>query len=213
MDPIRVLIADDHPTLRRGLKSLLALYPDIMVVGEADGGPTTLSAVADLTPDVILLDILMPGADGVEVAQRLRREAPQAKIIMLTAYDNDEYVLGAMRAGAWGYVLKSTSDQTLVESIRQVHQGKRLLSPPLMDKVLHEFQSLANVRARQESGLSERDLKVVELMAQGKTNKDIAQEMFWSDRTIKRKVEDMMTKLGARNRAQLVAEATKRGLL
>jgi DNA-binding CsgD family transcriptional regulator len=109
-------------------------------------------------------------------------------------------------------VLKSTSDQTLVESIRQVHQGKRLLSPTLVDKVLLEFQSMGNVRARQESGLSEHELRVVELMAQGKTNRDIARETCWSDRTIKRKVEDIMAKLGARNRAHVVAEATRRGL-
>jgi DNA-binding NarL/FixJ family response regulator len=213
MDPIRVLIADDHPTLRRGLRSLLALYPDIAVVGEADSGPAIVRAAVDLTPDVILLDVLLPGPDGVEVAQRLRRESPQAKVIMLTAYDNDEYVLGALRAGACAYVLKSTSDQTLVESIRQVHQGKRLLSPTLVDKVLLEFQSMGNVRARQESGLSEHELRVVELMAQGKTNRDIARETCWSDRTIKRKVEDIMAKLGARNRAHVVAEATRRGLL
>lgn len=213
MGAIRVLIADDHPTLRRGLQSLLASYADIEVVGEADNGAAVLRAAADLSPDVILLDVQLPGLDGVEVAQRLRHQAPKARIIILTAYNNDEYVLGALRAGAYAYLLKNTSDETLVESIRQVHQGKRLLSPSLMDKVLQEFQTVTEVHARQESGLSEQELRVVGLMAQGRTNKEIAEEMCWSDRTIKRKVEDIMAKLGARNRAQVVAEATKRGLI
>ncbi len=213
MDTIRVLIADDHPALRRGLKSLLALYPDIEVVGEAEDGPTVLRAAIELSPDVIVLDVLLPGPDGVEVAQRLRQVAPDCKIVMLTAYDNDEYVLGALRAGAYAYVLKNTSDQNLVETIRTVHQGKRLLSAPLMDRVLQEFQAVTRAHALSESGLSEQELQVVRCMAEGKTNKAIAEEMFWSDRTIKRKVEDIMAKLGARNRAQVVAEASKRGLL
>jgi two-component system response regulator DevR len=213
VDTIRVLIADDHPALRRGLRSLLALYPDIVVVGEAEDGRAALRAAVDLSPDVILLDVLLPGPDGIEVAQRLRQLAPLSKIVMLTAHDNDDYVLGALRAGAYAYVLKNISDQTLVQSIRLVHQGRRLLSPSLIDNVLREFQAASKGHALEEAGLSEQELRVVELMAQGRTNKGIAEEMCWSDRTIKRKVEDIMAKLGARNRAQVVAEAIKRGLL
>jgi two-component system, NarL family, response regulator DevR len=213
MGAIRVLIADDHPTLRRGLRSLLSLYADIEVVGEATNGTDVLGAAIDLLPDVILLDVQLPGPDGVEVAQRLRQQAPAAKIIMLTAYESDEYVLGALRAGAYAYLLKNTSDETLVESIRLVHQGKRLLSPSLMDRVLQEFQTVASTNIRRESGLSEQELRILTLMAQGKTNSQIAEATFWSERTIKRKVEDIVGKLGAKNRAQAVSEATKRGLI
>lgn len=213
MDAIRVLIADDHPTVRRGLKSLLALYPDIEVVGEADSGAATLSAAADLSPDVILLDVLLPGPSGIEVAQRLRNLAPDSRIIMLTAYSNDEYVLGALQAGAFAYLVKNTADETLVESIRLVKQGKRLLSPSLIDVVLREYQTVQKAQARQESGLSEHECRIVALMAQGKTNSQIAEETYWSERTIKRKVEDIMAKLKATNRAQVVAESSKRGLL
>jgi two-component system response regulator DevR len=213
MDTIRVLIADDHPALRRGLRSLLALYPDIEVVGEAADGSAALRAAVEFSPDVILLDVLLPGPDGFEVAQRLRQLVPTSKIAMLTAYDNDEYVLRALRAGAYAYILKNTSDKSLVENIRLVHQGKRLLSPELMDRVLEEFQATSKRHALQESGISEQELRVVQLMAQGRTSKEIAEEAGWGERSIKRKVADIMAKLGARNRAQVVAEATKRGLL
>jgi two-component system response regulator DevR len=213
MDTIRILIVDDHPMVRRGLRSLLSSYQDIEVVGEAEDGAAALQAAADLSPDVILLDIWMPGPGGVEVAYQLRHQAPVAKIVILTAFDNDEYVLGALRAGAYAYLLKSTSDETVVEAIRLVHQGKRLLSPALMDKVLRQFQALATTHARHESGLSEQELRVLELIAQGATNREISEETYWSERTVKRKIEGITAKLEARNRAQAVAEAIKRGLI
>lgn len=213
MDAIRVLIVDDHAMVRRGLRSLLSSYWDIEVVGEAEDGAAALRAAVDLSPDVILLDIRLPGLDGTEVACRLRHEAPKAKIIVLTAYDRDEYAFGALRAGAYAYLLKSTSDETLVESIRLVHQGKHLLSPALMDTVLQQFQILAEAHARCESGLSEQELRALELIAQGASNREISKEMYWSERTAKRKAQGIMDKLGARNRAQAVAEAIKRGLI
>ncbi len=212
MDAIRVLIVDDHPMVRRGLKSLLSSYPDIVVVGEAGDGASALQA-AGLSPEVILLDIQLPGLDGVEVARQLRRVIPAAKIIALTAYENEEYVLKAMRAGAYAYLLKSTSDETVIEAIRLVHQGKRILSPTLMDGVLRQFQTLAQTQARYESGLSEEDVRVLALIAQGATNEEIASETHWSERTVKREIEQIMSKLGARNRAQAAAEAIKRGLV
>lgn len=213
MDAIRILIADDHAMVRRGLRSLLSAYPDLEIVGEAEQGAAALRMTLELKPDIVLLDILMPGPDGVEVAQQIHREFPDCRVMILTAYENQEYVVRALRAGAYAYLLKSAADENLVESIRLVHQGKHLLSPELIDQVMREFQVLAQGVAVAESGLSQEDLAVLGLIARGATNEEIAQEMFWSERTVKRKVEEITGKLEARNRAQAVAEAIKRGLI
>lgn len=213
MDTIRVLIVDDHPMVRRGLKSLLSSYPDITVVGEASDGAAALRAASELAPGVVLLDIQLPGLDGVEVAYKLRHANPDVRIIALTAFENEEYVLKAMQAGAYAYLLKSTSDETVVEAIRLVDQGKRTLTPSLMNGVLRQFQALAQAQARSEVDLSEQDIKVLTMIAQGATNEEIAQDTHWSERTVKREIEEVMLKLSARNRAQAVAEAIRRGLI
>jgi DNA-binding NarL/FixJ family response regulator len=213
MDPIKVMIVDDHPMVRRGLKSLLSAYPDINVVGEAGDGAAALRAASELEPEVVLLDIQLPGHDGVEVTNQLRHKNPNIKVIALTAFENEEYVMKAMQAGAYAYLLKNTSDETVVEAIRSVHQGKRSLSPALMDGVLKQFQSLAQAHARFSSDLTEQDIKVLSLIALGATNEEIAQNTHWSERTVKREIEEVMSKLGARNRAQAVAEAIRRGLI
>ncbi|MBI5302215.1 MAG: response regulator transcription factor [Chloroflexi bacterium] len=213
MDTIRILIVDDHPMVRRGLKSLLSSYPDLQIVGEAEDSTTALRAAVELEPEIILLDIQLPGLDGVEVAKQLRHAVPDSKIIALTAYDNEEYVLNALRAGAYAYLLKHTSDETVVEAVRSVHQGKRLLSPALMDQVLRQFQTLAQLQVQHEAGLSAQEINVLSLVAQGATNEEIAAETHWSERTVKREIEEIMSKLGARNRAQAVAEGIRRGLI
>lgn len=211
--PIRVLIVDDHPMVRCGLHSLLSSFKDIQVVGEADDAATVLRAAATLSPEVILLDIQMRGPDGVAVASQLHKQAPDAKIIMLTAYDNDEYVEGALRAGAHGYLLKSSPASIVVEAIRQVHQGKHMLSPHLMDRVLEQFEELAKVKAKYQSGLSEEELKLLALIAEGATNETIADDMHWAQRTVRRKVDMIILKMGVKNRAQAVADAVKKGLI
>ncbi|MBI4788926.1 MAG: response regulator transcription factor [Chloroflexi bacterium] len=213
MEPIRVLIVDDHPMIRRGLRNFLSSAPDINVVGEAEDSATALRAAAELAPDVILLDIQLTGADGVAVASQLRKEQPNSKVIILTAYDNDDYIQGALRAGANAYLLKKSSGETVVDTIRQVHQGKRLLSPELMDRVLQQFQDLAQIKAKYESGLGEDEVKVLALMAQGATVEEIAQAMFWGERTVRRKIDEIIVKLGVKNRTQAVAEAIKKGLI
>jgi len=211
--PIRVLIVDDHPMVRRGLRSLLSSYPDIEVVGEAEDGTAAFQAVTELCPHVILLDIQMFGVDGIEIASRILRNAPQVKIIILTAYDNDEYVLGAFRAGAYAYLLKNSSDETVVETIRLVQQGRRLLSPSLMDQVLRQLHILAQAQASGEHKLSQDEVHVLAQIANGATNEEIAREIHWSERTVGRKIEEITIKLGARNRAQAVAIAIKEGLI
>jgi two-component system, NarL family, response regulator DevR len=160
---------------------------------------------------VILLDIQMPGLDGVELISHLSKKAPDAKIIMLTAFDNDEYLLGALTAGAYAYLLKNSANETIIETIRLVHQGKRLLSPAQVDPVLRQFQVLA--RAHLRNNLSDEELNLMRLIAGGATGEKIAKEMSCSERTAKRRVEEVIVKLGARNRAQAVSEAIKRGLI
>ncbi len=213
MNPIRVVVVDDHPMVRRGLRSLLSAYPDIEVVGEFEDGAATLKSAPALQPDVILMDIKMPGMDGVALAHQFHQIAPQAKIIHLTAYEDDEYLQSSFRSGAYAYLLKSASDETVVNTVRRVHAGERLLSPSLINKVLEQFQNLAQSEARHQAGLEEQDLQILVLVAQGATNEDIAKTTSWSERTVKRRIEEICEKLGTRNRAQAVAEAIKRGLI
>ncbi len=210
---IRVLIVDDHPIVRRGLSSLLSAYPDLQIVGAVADASAALQAVNDLAPEIILLDIRMSGVDGIDIVSRILRTAPHVKIIILTAYDNDEYVVGAFRAGAYAYLLKSSMDETVVETIRSVHQGRRLLSPSLMDQVLRQFHILAQANASHLNQLSPQDLRVLALIATGATNEEIAKETHWSESTVKRKIEEISAILGARNRAQAVAIAVREGLI
>lgn len=213
MSTIRVMIVDDHPIVRQGVRGVLANHPDIEVVGEADSAPTLFAIVESLHPDVILLDIRMPGQSGIEVTQRLKRDYPNIKVIVLTTYDDDEYLFGALRAGAEGYLLKSASQEVLADSIRQVGRGERLLSPNLVGKLMREFKDLAKDKARADTGLTDQELEVLRMIAAGATNKEIAEKLYWSEVTVKRKVQDILEKMGVANRAQAVAEAGKRGLL
>lgn len=213
MDSIKVLLVDDHPIVRQGVQSVLANHPDIQVVGEADCAASLFANLETLQPNVILLDIRMPGQNGIEITQRLKREHPDIKVIILSTYDDDEYLLGALRAGAEGYMLKSASAQVLASAIRQVGHGERLLSPSLVGKVMREFQELAKEKSRVDSGLTDQELGVLQMIASGSTNKEIAEKLYWSEVTVKRKVQDIFEKMGVANRAQAVAEAAKRGLL
>ncbi len=217
-NPIRVLIVDDHPIVRRGLSSLLSAFPDLQVVGEAADATAALQAAKDLAPEIILLDIRLSGVDGIDIVSRILRSSPHVKIIILTAYDNDEYVLGAFRAGAYAYLLKNSMDETVVDTIRLVHQGRRLLSPSLMDpslmdQVLREFHVLAQAHASHAGQLSPEDMHVLALIAAGATNEEIAGETHWSESTVKRKIEEIAATLGARNRAHAVAIAVREGLI
>ncbi len=213
MDTCRVLLVDDHPIVRQGVRSVLANHPDIQVVGEADGAAALFACLDSAKPDIILLDIRMPGPNGIEITQRLKREHPEIKIIVLSTYDDDEFLMGALRAGAEGYLLKSASAQVLATAIRQVAQGERLLSPTLVTRLMREFQELAKEKTRADSGLTDQELHVVRMIAAGATNKEIAEKLYWSEVTVKRKVQDILEKMGVANRAQAVAEAAKRGLL
>lgn len=213
MTPVRVLIADDHPIVRQGIRSLLAQFPDLEVVGEAATGPGTLEAVASLEPDVVLLDIRLAGSNGIEIARQLRRTHPQSRIIILTTYDDDEYLFGALQVGAQAYLLKDTSLDALPAAIRAVWQGERLLSPLLVDKVLSEFQSLSTRELQRESGLNDEELRILNMLAEGDSNRKIADRLDYSEPAVKKKVQILLEKLDAANRTQAVANAIRRGLI
>jgi len=195
------------------LRSLLAEEADIEVVGEADSAPATLAAVARLDPDVVTLDIRLGGVDGLQTARQLQQQFPQARVLFLTTYEDRQYLLGALQAGAYAYLLKSTSYDTLAGAIRAVQRGQRLLAPELVHHILDEYRRLAQEQLRQQAGLSEQEIEVLRLLADGATSRDIADRLFWSEVTVKRKIQDIADKLHAGNRVQAVAEAVRRGLI
>jgi DNA-binding NarL/FixJ family response regulator len=211
--PIRVTIVDDHPVVRQGVKNVLAYHPDIEIVGEAESAATLFRDLDEFCPDLILLDIRLPGASGIEITRRLKQQHNWIKIIILTTYDDDEYLSEAIQAGAEGYLLKSASPTVLAAAIRRVAEGERLISPSLMDTMLREFQQMSQGQDDFRAGLTDQELEILAMIADGATNREIAAAMFISEVTAKRKVQEIMEKLGASNRAQAAAEAARRGLV
>jgi DNA-binding NarL/FixJ family response regulator len=208
---IRVLVVDDHPVVRQGVMSLLGRHPDITVVGEAEDGAEVLPFLAEHEVDVILIDIKMRGQNGIDVARRIVRSYPDIKIIILTTYDDESYLHEALEAGVHGFLLKSVSHEILPDSIRSVVAGERLISPGLMSSVLSSYQKLAQEQALQEAGLEEVDLKILGAIAEGASTKDLSESFYMSEATVKRKIQEILEKLGATNRAQAIAEAVRRG--
>jgi DNA-binding NarL/FixJ family response regulator len=211
MRPIRILIVDDHPVVRHGLRSLLAGHHDLEVVGEAGNGAEALSWLASHEADVVLLDIQMQGLGGLEVARVAHRSHPSVKIIILTTYDDESYLREALEVGVSGFLLKSASHESLPDSIRAVMRGEKLLSPALVSTVVDGYQQLAQEQARRETGLTPEELEVLAAIADGAGNKDVAERFHWSEATAKRRVQETIGKLGASSRAQAIAEAARRG--
>jgi DNA-binding NarL/FixJ family response regulator len=206
---IRILVVDDHPIVREGLVSVLADEPDFEVVGAAGTAEAALDLAERLRPDVLLLDLELPGMSGVEAISHLARRAPQTRVLVFTAYDADEQVFGAIRAGARGYLLKGAAADEIARAVRAVHAGGSHLEPQVAARVLAEVTA----PRRPAGGLSERELQVLRLVATGHSNKEIARQLAIAERTAKFHVTSLMNKLGAGNRAQVVALAVQRGLL
>ena len=206
---IRVLVADDHPIVRQGLVSVLEVEPDLEVVGTASTGREAVRMVSRLQPDVVLLDLEMPELDGIEAIPQLLAAKASLGILVFTAYDTDDRVLGAIRAGARGYLLKGASGDEIARGIRAISGGGSYLEPRVASTVMAEITS----PHRPAGGLSERERQVLRLVADGLPNKQIARELSISERTVKFHVTSIMRKLDADNRAQAVAQAAQRGLL
>jgi DNA-binding NarL/FixJ family response regulator len=208
---IRVLVADDHPMLREGLVAVLNTQQNFEVVGEAADGSEVVRLAERLNPDVILLDLEMPGVDGVAALEKLRNAGSEARTIVFTAYDTDERILGALRAGARGYLLKGASRTEIFDAIHTVYAGGSLLQPVVTNKLL---QTMSREERREETEpLTPREIEVLGLLALGLQNKEIASRLFITERTVKFHVSSLMHKLGAENRTETVTIAAQRGLI
>ena len=205
---IRILIVDDHPVVREGLMAVLEGIPDIRVVGTAQSAEEALAAMKTVRPDIVLLDLELPGMSGIDAIPRVIAGGDHVRVIVLTAYDTEERVLGAIRAGAGGYLLKGAAAAEIVHAIRAVREGGSYLTPRVATQVM------AQVVSRGRSGvLSEREREVLRLIAQGRSNKQIGRQLSITERTVKFHVTSIFNKLGTDNRAQAIAVAARRGLL
>jgi DNA-binding NarL/FixJ family response regulator len=204
---IRILVADDHPMLREGLVAVLGTQPDFEVVGEAGDGDEVARLARRLRPDVILLDLEMPGTDGVAALQALQEDGSQARAVVFTAYDNDERVLGALRAGARGYLLKGAARAEIFSAIRAVYAGGSMLPPSVTGRLLRRLDRPG------PTDLTSRELEVLSLLAQGLSNREISARLFITERTVKFHVGSILGKLEATNRTEAARIAARRGLV
>ncbi len=210
---IRILVADDHPVVREGLIAMLSTQADFEIVGEAAHGEEVVQKAKALRPDVVLLDLEMPKMDGVEALQRLRETAPEVRALVFTVFDTDERIVEAVRAGAQGYLLKGAPRSEVFKAIRIVSEGGSLLEPLVASKVLRHISSEADASRHTPEALTPREREVLQCLGRGLTNKDIANALFISERTVKFHVSAILDKLGAGNRTEAVTLAAHRGLL
>ncbi|HOJ77798.1 MAG TPA: response regulator transcription factor [Bacillota bacterium] len=217
MSAIRVMIVDDHPLARQGLKQILSLDSDITVVGEAQHGDEVIETALLLKPDVILMDINLPGKNGIELTQEVKEKLPDTQILALTV-DNDQYhVHKIIKAGALGYILKDINPDTLIEAIKVVARGDAYIQPCLLSRLLLEFRQLMNEERPgtppEELGLTQRELEIVSYIACGESNKEIAEKLFISEKTVKNHVSNILRKMALVDRTQVAVYAYRKGLI
>ena len=210
-ESIRILITDDHAVVREGLRTLIGTEPGMEVVGEAADGVEAVQKACSLRPDVILLDMVMPRMDGLEAINEIKRECPEARILVLTSFSDDEKVFPAIKAGALGYLLKNTTPLRLLNAIRDVHQGKPSMSSDIAKKVMNELQRTSDLPPTEEP-LTEREMDVLRLVAQGLSNRDIAETLVIGEGTVRTHVSKILSKLHLANRTQAALYALREGL-
>jgi NarL family two-component system response regulator LiaR len=215
MTNIKVIIADDHILFREGTRSLIEQEQDIEVVGEASDGEEAVEMVTKLQPQVALIDIAMPKVNGIEATRQIKAHHPATAVLILTAYDNDQYILALLEAGAAGYLLKNVSGKELVNAIRAVHAGEAVLHPTIAHKIFTHFVTSAQepeVTAQPED-ISEREMEILRLAAKGMSNKDIAEALFLSRRTVQSHLASIFLKIGVGSRTEAILQALRRGWL
>lgn len=211
---IRVLVVDDHEIVRKGLCTVLSEEDDFEVAGQASSGKIVVTLAMQLQPDIVLLDIFLGAVNGLDIAQQLQRGCPKTRIVILTGHADDSYLLHAMRIGVHGYLQKTLPIDELLAALRAVYRGERVIREAgAMTQVLSEFEKLTKEQERMRSGLTDLEIELVRLAAEGCSNKEIASRQFWSEVTVKRKMQDIYRKLRVTDRAQAVAEVIRMGLI
>src|SRR5438552_8806072 len=217
MNPIKILLVDDQPLFREGLRTLLSVHADFEVVGEAGNGEEAVSLARSLLPSVVLMDLQMPLLDGVAATRRLQQERPDCRVIVLTTFDDDEMVFDGLRAGAIGYLLKDASSEKLSEAIRSAARGESFLQPSVAAKVVAEFARLSSKRSVISDPaieqLSTLELEILHLIAGGASNREIADALYLAEGTVKNHVTNILGKLGVRDRMQPTLKARECGLI
>ena len=212
---IRILVADDHPLLREALCQAFSRQRDMQVVGNAGDGEEAINLVSQLKPDVVVMDIVMPKLNGIEASKQIKKLAPNTAIVILTAHDDADYVLGLLEAGAAGYLLKSARGQDLVDAIRAIRDGESVLHPGIIEKLLKRaiLRSEGVVQPKAQELLSERETEILKLLATGMSNKQIAGRLYLSLRTVKAHISNIFNKMDVASRSEALVQALKMGLI
>ncbi|MEM7247725.1 MAG: response regulator transcription factor [Acidobacteriota bacterium] len=213
MDPVTIVLIDDHAVVRRGARAFLETQAGLEVIGEAESGERGVELVRDLAPDVALVDLLMPGMDGVEATRRMKELSPSTRVIVLTSYHDDEHVFPAIRAGALSYLLKEVSPEELAEAVRRAALGEAVLHPRVASRVINELHGARESQAGPSMELTSRELEVLRLIADGLNNVDLAERLGISPRTVKRHVSNILGKLHLADRTQAAVHAWREGLV
>lgn len=212
-EPISVIIVDDHALVREGIRAFLETQPDIVVLAEAGTGAEALQLMTTLAPDVVLMDLAMPGMDGVETTRRVKQVSPRTQIIMLTSYHQDEHIFPAIRAGALSYLLKDVDSHDLAGAVRKAARGEATLHPRVAARVVQEIHGATRSDVNVFTELSERELEVLRLIADGVSNSNIAEQLVISEKTVKSHVSNILSKLHVIDRTQAAAYAWREGVM
>jgi NarL family two-component system response regulator LiaR len=212
-DRITILITDDHALVRNGVRMFLELQPDLLVVGEADSGEGAVRMAAELVPDVVLMDLVMGGMGGVEATRQVKQASPHSQVIVLTSYHEDEYIFPALRAGALSYVLKDVGPEELAETVRKAARGESVLHPRVAARVVQEIRGARRDAPNLFTDLSDRELDVLRLIADGLSNAAIAEKLIISEKTVKGHVSNILSKLHMLDRTQAAVYAWQQGLM
>ncbi len=212
-DKISLLITDDHALVRQGIRAFLELQPDLTVIGEADSGEAAVRIAAELAPDVVLMDLVMPGIGGVQATRQVKQVSPHSQIIVLTSYHEDEYIFPALRAGALSYVLKDIGPDELADTVRKAARGESMLHPRVASRVVQELRGARRDTPNLFTDLSDRELEVLRLIADGLSNAEIASKLVISEKTVKGHVSNILGKLHMMDRTQAAVLAWQQGLV
>lgn len=212
-DKISLLIADDHALVRQGIRAFLELQADLTVLGEANSGEEAVQMAAELVPDVVLMDLVMPGIGGVEATRKVKQVSPHSQIIVLTSYHEDEYIFPALRAGALSYVLKDVGPDELADTVRKAARGESVLHPRVAARVVQELRGARRDAPNLFTDLSDRELEVLRLIADGLSNAEIAAKLVISEKTVKGHVSNILGKLHMMDRTQAAVFAWQQGLV